>query len=78
MVSDEHNEQLETLKALERHSQLLLKLKVAELRGERGQKEMILLLDSIGFRSGEIIDLLGAAPNTVRPILSRAHKKKTK
>jgi DNA-directed RNA polymerase specialized sigma24 family protein len=61
---------------LERSIELLLRLKVHELKGDRGQTEMILLLDSLGFQSGEIIRFLGAPANTVRPILSRAHKKK--
>lgn len=63
---------------MERSIDLLLRLKIHELKGEKPQTEMILLLDSLGFRSGEIIQLLGAPAGTVRPILSRAHKKKKK
>jgi DNA-directed RNA polymerase specialized sigma24 family protein len=64
------------LQAIERSLELLLKLKTQEMRGERSQSEMILLLDSLGFKSGEIVKFLGASGATVRPILSRAHRKK--
>ena len=60
----------------ERTLELLLKLKIQELKGDRNQSEMILFLDSLGFQSGEIIRLLGVAAGTVRPTLSRARKKK--
>ena len=66
------------LQSIERALELLLKLKVQELKGERSQSEMILLLDSLGFKSGEIVKCLGASPATVRPILSRARSKKKK
>jgi hypothetical protein len=61
---------------IERSLELLLKLKTQELRGERSQSEMILLLDSLGFKSGEIVKFLGASAASVRPIVSRAHRKK--
>jgi DNA-directed RNA polymerase specialized sigma24 family protein len=60
---------------LGRAAELLLRLKIHELRGERSQSEMIALLDSLGFKSGEIIRLLNASEGTVRPILSRSRKK---
>lgn len=67
---------LEALEGIGRSLKLLVKLNIAGVRGERSQREMILFLDSMGFTSGEIIDLLGASAATVRPTLSRAHKKK--
>lgn len=60
--------------AVLRLTELILRLKIFELRGERSQSEMILLLDSLGFKSGEIIRLTGASETTVRPILSRGRK----
>lgn len=75
-MNNERDEHLKALHGIDRSLKLLLRLKISELRGERDQKEMILLLDSLEFKSGEIIDLLGAAESTVRPTLSRAHKKK--
>lgn len=68
----------DVLAEIARAADLLLKLKIYELKGERNQSEMILLLDSLGFKSGEIIRLLGASETTVRPILSRARKRKGK
>jgi DNA-directed RNA polymerase specialized sigma24 family protein len=68
----------EGMAALNRSAELLLKLKIHELKGDRSQSEMIFLLDSLGFKSGEIIRLLGATAGTVRPILSRGRKKKKK
>ena len=66
------------LRTIERSLELLLKLKVQELKGDRSQSEMILLLDSLGLKSGETVKVLGAPPASVRPILSRAHTKKRK
>jgi DNA-directed RNA polymerase specialized sigma24 family protein len=68
----------EAVQDLSRSIELLLKLKIAELRGDRSQSEMILFLDSLGFKSGEIIKLMGASAATVRPILSRGKKNKKK
>jgi len=74
MANGEGN--LEGIEALSRSTELLLKLKIHELKGEKSQSEMILFLDTLGFKSGEIIRLLGATAGTVRPILSRGRKKK--
>lgn len=68
----------ESLQDLKRSVDLLLKLKIAELKGERSQSEMILFLQSLGFKSGEIINLTGASGATVRPILSRGRKNQKK
>jgi DNA-directed RNA polymerase specialized sigma24 family protein len=77
-VSTEDNGSLEALQSIQRSIELLLKLKADQLKGDRSQSEMILLLDSLGFKSGEIIKILGASDKTVRPILSRARKKRKK
>lgn len=68
----------EALQELNRSIELLLKLKVAELKGDRSQSDMILFLDSLGFKSGEIIKLTGASGASVHPILSRARSSKKK
>jgi len=72
------NGNLEGVEALSRSTELLLRLKIHELKGDRSQSEMILFLDKLGFKSGEIIRLLGATAATVRPILSRGRKNKKK
>jgi hypothetical protein len=77
-VSNGEKGNLEAIANIGRLAELLLKVKIHELRGDRSQSEMILLLDSLGFKSAEIIRFLEAPENTVRPILSRARKNKPK
>jgi len=77
-MTTDANGLLEALQSIEHSIELLLKLKISEVKGDRSQSEMILLLDSLGFKSGEIIKFLGASEGTVRPILSRAHMKNKK
>ena len=77
-MSTSDNPTVEVLKDISRTLELLVKLKIHELKGDQNQSEMIRLLDSFGFKSGEIIRLLGASQTSVRPILSRARKRKTK
>lgn len=76
-MRNDDNGNVETL-GLERSIELLLKLRIHEVKGDRSQSETIRFLDSLGFRSGEIIRLLGASEGTVRPILSRARAQKKK
>jgi len=59
---------------------LLLKLKVEEIKEGRSQKEMIHFLDSLGVSSGDIADLLAVSRTTVAPEVSklRAAKKSKK
>jgi DNA-directed RNA polymerase specialized sigma24 family protein len=59
-----------------RHLELLVKLAVHSIQGERNQTEMILLLGGLGFRTAEIASVLGAPKSSVAPILSRAGKQK--
>jgi hypothetical protein len=59
-----------------RSLELLLRLKVEEVRGERNQKEMIHLLTKLGAKAGEIISLLGVSPAIVHPEMSRARSAK--
>ena len=57
--------------------QLLVKLKLTEVQGDKSQKEMILMLGGLGCSAGEIADLLGVAKTSVAPTLSRAKGKKS-
>ena len=77
-MTNEGNGTLKALQSIDRSIQLLLKLKISEIKRDRSQSEMILLLDSLGFKSGEIIKVLGASEGSVRPNISRAHKKDKK
>lgn len=62
--------------SLERTMELLLRLEVQQVKGQRNQTDMILLLDSLGFRPVEIAVALGTTTGTVNPILSKRRAKK--
>jgi DNA-directed RNA polymerase specialized sigma24 family protein len=51
---------------------LLVRLKLDELKGERSQREMIRFLGGLGATGGEIASLLGVSRTTVDPELSKA------
>lgn len=57
--------------------EMLVRLDIARMKGDRSQKEMIVLLGSIGCAPSEIAEILGTTGNTVRVSLHKA-KKKTK
>lgn len=61
---------------LARALELLLKLKIQEIRGDRNQSQMILLLGELGATAAEIEALLGANRATIAPLLSRAKSAK--
>jgi DNA-directed RNA polymerase specialized sigma24 family protein len=66
----------ETITTLNKLVEVLVKLKLEEVKGERSQKDMILLLGTMGCSSGDVAKLLGVKETTVYPILSRARGKK--
>lgn len=61
---------------LARAMELLLKLKIHEIKGDRNQSQMILLLGKLGASAAEIATLLGASRATIDPLLSRARSAK--
>jgi DNA-directed RNA polymerase specialized sigma24 family protein len=58
--------------------ELLLRLKLEEVKGDRTQKEMILFLYKMGCSPGDISRLLGVKETNVYPTLSRARQSKNK
>ena len=68
-------EQVELLRQIKRSLDVLIRLRVQDLCAGRSQKEMILLLDSVGCRPSEIAGLLGTTANSVSPVLSRARRR---
>jgi hypothetical protein len=62
----------EPIEQLVRSVDLLLRLKLREVRGDRTQKEMILLLGEMGGTAAEIASLLGVSRTNVDPVLSKA------
>ena len=68
--------ELAVLQELARLLQIQVRLSLQSMRGDRSQKEMVLLLDSVGCGHAEIAELLGVTPNSVGPTLSRARKER--
>jgi len=72
--SDEH-EDLVLFRKMSRLLEVLVRLNVQNMRGERSQNEMISLLDSVGCGQSEIADFLGTSTNTVNVSLYKARRK---
>lgn len=76
----EHREgqstELSLLSKMTRLLEVLVRVNLQTIRNDRSQKEMILMLDSIGCGHAEIARLLGITPNSVGPALSRAKRGK--
>lgn len=64
------------LAQITRSIELLVRLKLQEVRGDKSQREMILLLDSFDCTPSEIAKLLGTTTTSVSPVLSRSRKQK--
>jgi len=58
--------------------EILVRLNLQTMRGDRTQKDMILMLDSVGCGPSEIAGLLGTTSNTVNVSLSTAKGKNRK
>ena len=71
-------DELAALKKVARLLEILTRLNLQTMRGDRTQQDMVLLLDSVGCGPSEIADLLGTTPNTINVTLSNAKKKKRK
>lgn len=54
---------------------LLIRLKISALKGDRTQKDLILFLDALSVPGARIADLLGTSTQTVYPTISRNRKK---
>lgn len=73
--SDDSSE-LPVLRRIARLMEMLVRLHLQAMRGDRTQREMILMLDSAGCGPSEIAQLVGTTPNTVNVALSNAKKKR--
>lgn len=62
------------LTAIRESVELLVRLKLHEVRGNRTQKDMIHLLDECGCGPTQIARLLNTTPNSVNPVLSRSRQ----
>lgn len=68
----------ELLTRLNHLIEILVKLKLEQVKGDLSQKDMILFLDGMGCSSGEIARLLGVKETNVYPTLSRARQPKSR
>jgi DNA-directed RNA polymerase specialized sigma24 family protein len=57
--------------------ELLVRIEVYKLKGERNKTEMVLLLGELGFSSSEIVAALNVPMSTVAPIVSKAKRAKS-
>lgn len=55
--------------------EILVRLNLQNMRGDRSYNDMISMLDSIGCGQSEIAGLLGTSTNTVKVSLYRAKRK---
>lgn len=62
---------VDPLEKIARSVDLLLRLKIDEVKGQRSQKEMIHFLSSLGAGGGEIASFLNVNRTTVDPELSK-------
>lgn len=62
------------LAAIREGIELLVRLKLHEVRGDRSQKDMIHLLDECGCGPSQIAKLLNTTANSVNPVLSRSRR----
>jgi DNA-directed RNA polymerase specialized sigma24 family protein len=70
--------ELTLLKDVARSLKILVRIGLDNIRGDRNQKDMILLLDSIGCGHTEIAEILGISQNSVGPALSRGRRSPNK
>jgi DNA-directed RNA polymerase specialized sigma24 family protein len=69
-------DELVALNKVARLLEILTRLNLQTMRGDRTQQDMVLMLDAVGCGPSEIADLLGTTANTVNVTLSNAKKKK--
>jgi len=72
------SDELSVLNKITRLLEILVRLNLQTIRGDRTQRDMILMLDSARCGPSEIADLLGTTSNTVNVSLSNEKKKKRK
>jgi DNA-directed RNA polymerase specialized sigma24 family protein len=70
------SETLQILTKITRLLELFVRINLQLNRGDRTQRELVIVLDSIGCGPSEIVRLLGTSSNTVNVALSKAKKSK--
>lgn len=70
--------EIDPIERLARSVDLLLRLKLRELTGDRNQKATILFMGEMGATAAEIASLLGISRTNVDPVLSKARASSAK
>ena len=68
-------DELALFRKMTRLLDILVRLNLRSLKGDRSQNDMISLLDSVGCGQSEIADFLGTTTNTVNASLYKLKKK---
>jgi DNA-directed RNA polymerase specialized sigma24 family protein len=74
-VGSDEPEDLILFRKMTRLLEILVRLNLQNMRGDRSQNDMIALLDSVGCGQSEIADFLGTTTNTVNVSLYKAKRK---
>jgi hypothetical protein len=71
-------DELTLFRKMARLLEILVRLNLQNMKGDRSQNDMISLLDSVGCGQSEIADFLGTTANTVNVSLYKAKRKAAK
>lgn len=74
----EESDELAALNKIARLLEILTRLNLQTMKGDRSQRDIALMLDGVGCGPSEIAGLLGTTANTVNVTLSNAKKKRSK
>lgn len=74
-IGSDGRDELVLFQKITRLLEILVRLNLKNMKGDRSQNDMILLLDSVGCGQSEIADFLGTTTNTVDVSLYKAKRK---
>ena len=74
-VRSDERDDLTLFRKMTRLLEILVRLNLQNMKGDRSQNDMISLLDSVGGGQSEIADFLGTTTNTVNVSLYKSKRK---
>ena len=74
-VRSDERDDLTLFRKMTRLLEILVRLNLQNMKGDRSQNDMISLLDSVGCGQSEIADVLGTTTNTVNVSLYKSKRK---
>lgn len=77
-VRPDERDELALFRKMTRLLEILVRLDLQNMKGDRSQSDMISLLDSVGCGQSEIADFLRTTTNTVNVSLYKAKRKAAK